>query len=294
MKRKAFTLVELLTVIAVIGVLIGMLLPAVQAARESARRISCENNIRQVALATLNFESATRRLPVAVTQFEVGQFGGMTWLTRLLPHLEQQAQWDQAVDDYQSSPNPFTHAGLQTLMPILVCPSDPTGMELHFTHQNLLVAQTNYLGVNGTNFQQQDGMFVGEEQVSLRDVTDGLSNTLLIGERPPSSDFWYGWWYASGQGNSSTGDVTLGVAELNPSEDLVSAQTFLEDCPPGPYRFEPGASAQQCDALHFWSHHPGGAIFATADGAVRFQAYDIGSQILSALSTRSGGEATVR
>lgn len=288
-KSSAFTLIELLTVLAVIAVLVGMLLPAVQSARESARRVSCQNKVKQIALATINFASVKGRLPVAVTKFEPNRFGGMTWLTRLLPYLEQGAVWSQANDDYQSSPNPFTHAGLQRVMPIFLCPSDPTGSDLHFTHEDLLVAQTNYLGVNGTNYQLQDGMFTGENKVDMRDVRDGLSNTLLMGERPPSSDYWYGWWYASGQSDLSTGDVTLGVAELNPS-GAVEATTYLEDCPSGPFRFKNGLSTEQCSTLHFWSHHPNGANFALGDGAVKFLVYQTEDQVMRDLATRDGGE----
>jgi prepilin-type processing-associated H-X9-DG protein len=120
------------------------------------------------------------------------------------------------------------------------------------------------------------------------EIGDGQSNTLLIGERPPSPDFWYGWWYATGQGSISTGDVTLGVAELNPSKSG-GTSTYLEDCPPGPYSYIAGNN-EQCDTLHFWSWHSGGANFALADGSVRLIPYSISAATLQALATRAGGE----
>ena len=119
----------------------------------------------------------------------------------------------------------------------------------------------------------------------------GTRNTLMIGERPPSTDFWYGWWYATGSGSQSTGDVALGVAELNPAHtpDGDGMGRYLDDCPPGPYRFTAGRN-EQCNTLHFWSYHSGGANFAYADGSVRLIPYAIEETVMRALATRAGGE----
>ncbi len=129
------------------------------------------------------------------------------------------------------------------------------------------------------------------QSTRLGEIADGQSNTLLIGERPPSADFWYGWWYATGSGSISTGDVTLGVAELNPATAPggQGTGTYLKDCPPGPYRYGPGRN-EQCDALHFWSYHWMGAHFALADGSVRLIPYGIDDATMRGLATRSGGE----
>ena len=213
----------------------------------------------------------------------------MSWITRILPFMEQNALWDQAVEDYGRSPIPFaSHRGMQTVLAAVSCPSDPSAGELHWTHQNYLVASTDYLGVSGTNYQTRDGVFTYDTPIRLAEIADGQSNTLLIGERPPSPDFWYGWWYATGSGSVSTGDVALGVAELNPATSG-GVSTYLEGCPPGPYSYVRGHN-EQCDALHFWSYHPGGANFALADGSVKLIPYKISATALEALATRAGGE----
>lgn len=117
------------------------------------------------------------------------------------------------------------------------------------------------------------------------DITDGTSNTLLVGERPPSKDLWYGWWYAGfGAGGNGTADMVLGVRENIPPGDA-----FIPDCGGLPARFAPGRIDNMCDAFHYWSLHSGGANFLFADGSVRFLAYSADA-VLPALATRAGGE----
>jgi prepilin-type N-terminal cleavage/methylation domain-containing protein/prepilin-type processing-associated H-X9-DG protein len=296
--KSAFTLIEILVAIVVIGILIAMLFPAVQMVREAGRRTACSNNVRQLALGLMNFEANHGQLPMGLRSFEglggsssAAQYG-MSWITRILPFIEQNAMWENAVEDYRLSPIPFrNHRGMQTVLPAVSCPSDSATSELQWTHEGRLVALTDYLGVNGKNFQSRDGVFTYDEPIRLAEIGDGQSNTLLIGERPPSPDFWYGWWYATGSGSQSTGDVTLGVAELNPAH-VPGGQgigTYLLDCPPGPFNYVAGRN-EQCDALHFWSNHSGGANFAMADGSVRLISYSIGDTVMQALATRAGGE----
>src|SRR5205085_7934823 len=108
------------------------------------------------------------------------------------------------------------------------------------------------------------------------------SYTALVGERPPSADLIYGWWFAGGgqKGNGSC-DVILGSRELN---------VAYKDCPKGPYGYGPGTAQNQCDQFHFWSFHLGGANFLMADGSVRVLGYSTGAPILDMLATRGGGE----
>jgi prepilin-type processing-associated H-X9-DG protein len=117
------------------------------------------------------------------------------------------------------------------------------------------------------------------------DIRDGTANTLMAGERPPSPDYWYGWWYASGFAGS--GDTTLGVRERNDNHDPGMSQ-----CAAGPYNFRAGLPTDMCDAFHFWSLHSGGANFAFCDGSVRFLSYSV-DPIMPALATRAGGETVM-
>ncbi len=296
MKKNAFTLVELLVVIGIIGILTAMLLPAVQMVRESGRRTTCLNHVRQLALGCMNYESTHGHLPMGVKGFDSmarpvtgTEYYGMTWITRILPHIEQTAIWNQAVEDFRYRPYPFrSHIGMQTVLPAVNCPSDPAAGQVQWSHEGYLVACTNYLGVSGTNYQTRDGAFTYDHPIRLSEISDGQSNTLLIGERPPSPDFWYGWWYATGTGSQSTGDVTLGMAELNPNA-AGGFTPYLVDCPPGPYSYGPGRN-EQADTLHFWSYHSSGANFALSDGSVRTIPYSADDTTMKALATRAGGE----
>jgi prepilin-type N-terminal cleavage/methylation domain-containing protein len=193
MNRYAFTLIELLVVIAIIGVLVGMTLPAVQMVRESGRRTICLNNLRQVSLGVINYESSHRRFPAGITNPAATPWRSSTWLVQVLPFVEQQNAWDQAHQDYRFDPSPFlSHLGMRTPVSTYACASDPDSGVEHYTHGFRLVASTNYLGVNGTDYTTRDGVFYQDSKTRTADIRDGASNTLLIGERPPSPDFWYG------------------------------------------------------------------------------------------------------
>jgi prepilin-type processing-associated H-X9-DG protein len=209
----------------------------------------------------------------------------MGWLARLLPAVEQGPLWQRTVSAYAERPIPFgfPHVGLATPIPVYSCPSDGRQAESHSTHEGLRVAVSGYLGVLGVDYRTPNGVLYGGSRTRLVDVTDGASNTLLAGERPPSPDFWFGWWYASGLVNGS-GDTVLGVRERNSRTDRYTAS-----CPSGPYQFVPGKVDDMCDTYHFWSLHPGGANFAFCDGSVRFLTYSA-NDILPALATRAGGE----
>ena len=117
------------------------------------------------------------------------------------------------------------------------------------------------------------------------DIGDGASNTLAVGERPPSPDFWLGWWYAgAGEKGTGAGDVVLGVRERH-----VDTGPYTAHCPGGPYRFRAGAVTEMCDAFHYWSLHQGGANFLFCDGSVRFLSYPADS-VFPALASRAGGD----
>jgi prepilin-type processing-associated H-X9-DG protein len=141
------------------------------------------------------------------------------------------------------------------------------------------------MGVAGTSCSKKDGVLFNDSQIRLADVTDGTSSTLLAGERPPSSDFQFGWWYAGdGQDTSGSAEFILGVLEPN-WLPIASGSP----CGPGVYPFELSNFNDPCGKFHYWSPHSGGANFLFVDGAVRFLTYS-GSEIVPALATRSGNE----
>ncbi len=287
-ERRGVTLVELLVVIAIIGILLGILLPAVQRVRDSANRVVCIDRLKQIGLALHHYHEGHLSLPPGVSYKDGDDpHPHMSWCTRLLPYLEQEALWKETLKAYAEEPffvKTPPHVGLGTVMPIFTCPSDPrTRQAVEWV--SVKVAFTSFLGVGGIDYSTKDGVFFVDSHVRMNEITDGASNTLLVGERPPSANYALGWWYAGwGQAKDGSGDLVLGVKEKNVS-------IYGEGCPDGPYEFSSGTLINQCDAFHFWSPHVGGgAHFLLADGSARFVRYTAAS-IMPALATRGGGEA---
>jgi prepilin-type N-terminal cleavage/methylation domain-containing protein/prepilin-type processing-associated H-X9-DG protein len=326
---RAFTLIELLVVIAIIGVLVSLLLPAVQASREAARRAQCTNRLRQIALAAHQYHDIARRFPAALllTQYNVKkqQHRGASLFVALLPHMEQQSlfnEWDFA------DPN-ANFNGLQGSRaargPNLMCPSETESENpLHYSARltgssmDRYIKTTSYAGNAGTRsyhpdsgFLMTDGIFMlagpgskplsDQRPVRLADVTDGSSHTLLFGERSrwdPNYDTFAeaGWdwafrFYGNWAATSSSGLAHVTLSTYSP----INYQL------PFNYAGRGGASppADSANAFQYYidlrvcafgSNHPGGANFATCDGAVRFISEDIPLLTLRALSTRNGKE----
>jgi prepilin-type N-terminal cleavage/methylation domain-containing protein/prepilin-type processing-associated H-X9-DG protein len=309
--RDAFTLIELLVVIAIIGVLIGLLLPAVQKMRESANRMTCANNMRQLALAAHNHNDERGNLPpglLAVSQRGTPLSGRTTLFVELLPILEQDnlyKRWDYV--DYRKNLASGADAVAARLLRILVCPSDSSMDQLYtaeftgtWSWGNGTYALGSYGGNGGTlgfTFMtappSRDGVFHDGSRVRLTDITDGLSNTFLFGERShrdreydrltaafdPSSGPLTSWgaWASAAWDLTSLGDVTLSAAV--PINWLVPPLTD-----PGDYSWE----WQRLCA--FGSGHAHGANFAFADGSVRFLHESTPQRVLQAMSTRASGE----
>jgi prepilin-type N-terminal cleavage/methylation domain-containing protein/prepilin-type processing-associated H-X9-DG protein len=289
-RGRAFTLLELLVVLAILGVLIGLLLPAVQKVRDAANRTRCTNNLKQIGLALHQYHDANNGLPPgqrSLTNPDRLPYSG--WTLSILPYVEQGALHQAALAAYAASSNPFRptpHPGLSAPVWLFACPSDPrTPGPLTSQRSNELVAFTCYLGVSGQDYSTRDGVLFQDSRVRIADITDGTSNTLLLGERPPSADLQFGWWYAGvGQKGTGSADLVLGVLEQN-----LQPVSSTSSCGPGAYSFSPGGLDDPCAMFHFWSPHLGGAHFALADGSVRFLRYSA-APLLPALASRAGGE----
>lgn len=289
-RRNAFTLLELLVVVAISAVLLGLLLVGVQHVRNAAARLQCQNKIKQLAIALHLHSDTHQRFPTGFRSSQNPEFMAFSgWTLSVLPYIEQSALHNNAVNAYHQTRSPFVrppHTGIDTVVSSFVCPSDGRAAVPQLAVRSTRkVAFTCYLGVSGRDYASGDGVLFRDSQVRFTDITDGSSNTLMLGERPPSSDFQFGWWYAgSGQQFTGSGDLILGVRERN-LLPIVSGSR----CGPGFYDFSPSYFEDPCGMFHFWSPHSGGANFAFADGAVRFLTYSTNS-LLPALASRSGGE----
>ena len=289
--RRAFTLVELLAVIAIIGVLIGLLLPAVQAARESARRSSCGNNFKQIALALLNYHDARRVLPAGTQSTQPGDLSGTAckvtginantvgrapWTVMILPYLEQQdryarfnlnASFNAAVADTSDGRNPATQssniAQQRMVNMAFQCTSDPRyGTSVSGTasfHNNYVAVQgggaTNTCTAAHRTLSAffNNGVMYHNSKIGLSRVTDGTTYTLMVGEN------------ADMAGPSITAIYAVSWA---------STVRFEPNGNNIPYNMTAAADQINVPVSNhprtFTSRHPGGVIFALCDGSVQF------------------------
>jgi prepilin-type processing-associated H-X9-DG protein len=287
--RFAYSVLEILVVIATITILVGILVPAIQRVRAQAARIACTNNLKQIGLALHNYHALHGSLPPGCSYLSGSDRQPlMSWLTRLLPYLENERVWSQAIEAYDRDKwfKALPHRPILSMrMPIFLCPADPKSQQPFDFGDGFVAAFTDYLGVEGKNLYSGDGVLYLDSKVRLSDIRDGTSNTLAAGERPPSFDNIYGWWYA-GQGQNDTGstDMTLGVKEL-------CLQPQYSMCEFGSFSFQNGNANDPCSMFHYWSMHSGGANFVFVDGSVRFLAYKV-VDLMPALASRAGGETT--
>ncbi len=311
--RRGFTLIELLVVIAIIAVLIALLLPAVQKVREAANRMSCTNNLKQIALATHNYHDTFKKFPTGarlVVYVGGRPTGGDNLWVELLPYFEQDNLYNEW-DPYDNRNNVAggTNATQAQVIKILLCPSDymPEPV-VQLTAANSLTppwswgfyGMSSYGGNAGKrsvftggppNFPRmtRDGIFFINSNVNFADIADGTSNTFLFGERyhrDPEFDLRIPVVFPG----------TVPIAEVGRwgyvANQGVMANVTLHTAAPINYRVPPGGdlATHNDRACAFGSGHPGGANFAFADGSVRFLSNGTSLPTLQALSTRGGGE----
>ena len=289
-RRNAFTLVELLVVIGVISLVMSLLMPAIQKVRAAADKMICASNLRQIGIALHHYHSDYDRFPPGYTSNRPQEpFPRMSWLALILPYIEQDTHWKTTVAAYRQDRIAFNnppHVLFSTTIKLYGCPADERLSQPQLTIRGRMPALTSYVGVLGTDYRVTDGVLYRDSRTRITDIYDGSSNTIIVGERPPSADNFYGWWYAGfGQNGSGSLDMLLGGKERNFGAGTTGG------CPTGPYLFGPGQVSNQCDVFHFWSLHPSGANFLFGDGSVHFINYNAPSSLIPALATRNGGEA---
>lgn len=288
--RSAFTLLELLVVLCIAARLLGLLLAAVQKVRSAAASAGCKSNLRQLALASHQFHDAHSALPAGCDRRpgSVPQGGGqmdVSWLTTLLPFVEQDALWREVVAAYRDAPGGDTlaHVRVQaTPVRLFRCPADARVLGWEFPEAPW--GLTSYQGVAGTDLWHKDGLMHASVSYRLTDVSDGTSTTLMFGERPPGPQGDRGAWYGRWGGNPCQISQVRGVAYTGqPPPEAFGCRAPI-------WEYRAGRIDDFCDVVHYWSLHPGGGHFAFADGGVRFLPYASAAPLLIDLATRAGGE----
>jgi len=279
-KRIGFTLIELLVVIAIIAILIALLLPAVQQAREAARRSQCKNNLKQLGLAIHNYESTFKGTPAAIYLDVNVSATSWTFQVMLLPYLEQATIYNQlntSRPPRQAAQTPAGLALMQTPLPALICPSDPEPgvnrnrpfilLATPAVTTPVLLAKNNYMCNEGDT--DHTGICISpNDTIKFRDVTDGLSNTFFMGERrslkgPKIATTldgpWAGVWAASEISAGNLGNVWAVAGKTEFKMQTGEASGTVAATP----------------IIAFSSEHTGGAHFLLGDGAVRFVSENI-------------------
>ena len=290
--RRAFTLIELLVVIAIIAVLIGLLLPAVQKVRDAAARAQCQNNLKQIGLAFQNYHDAQKQFPPGYAS-GVGASGedtghGWGWAAFILPHMEQQPLFAQ-INFALPIEAPQHAAARTTTVKSYQCPSDsppptipagPASASGQVTSVTCQLAPASYTGCFGVGEPgvDGDGVFFRNSKVRIGDITDGTSQTLVAGERS----------YRYSQ-TAWVGSVTGTKAVPSPGSPLFDVYDPANFVLSHVGEMTAGA-ARPFEINNFSSGHTGGAMFAFADGHVRFLTSGTDYPTLKALATRSGGE----
>ena len=301
--RRGFTLIELLVVIAIIAVLIGLLLPAVQKVREAASRMSCTNNLKQMALACVNYEGTAGKFPASNTTS--APLNG--WAALVLPQLEQgnvrngydvTANWYDPVNAAaRAAPVktflcPSANGGRVGLSDFAGAPGSPfTGAAWDYTNVAVVApALLTYLGYpDGPAFASTWRGVMSSKGSTVAEVTDGLSNTILLTEDANRPELWV-------KGKRVTDVVTLHYGSAGPGAVFGGVwadhqKGFGIDGASADGSKPVGECAINCtNSFEVYAMHPNGANAAMADGSVRFLRDTMTIRTLAALSTRAGNE----
>ena len=286
MSRRAFTLIELLVVIAIIAVLIALLLPAVQQAREAARRTQCRNNLKQLGLAMHNYHDAHGCFPIG----DMGRNPGFpaesynlpgTWLPSLLPFVDEVAIYN-AINFDMSYCFPQNSTASGQVIDQFLCPSNANPVVYStncWSQGNFQRGLTHYVGVGGDGtqtynavIQNKNGILFYWSSVRIRDIRDGTSNTLMAGEQENAGDAVYSTrqpFWISGHEMDMTATTSCSCWPINGNARLITGDTRYKA---------------------FGSYHEGGAFFVFADGQVRFLSENMDMTTFQSLSTRANNE----
>jgi prepilin-type N-terminal cleavage/methylation domain-containing protein/prepilin-type processing-associated H-X9-DG protein len=303
-RRVGFTLIELLVVIAIIGVLIFLLLPAIQKVREAARRISCQNNLKQMGLGVLNFESSQGGLPPSRTTQGSPLYNGYqhSWSAALLPYIEQTASFN--LYHYDRDWNfPDNQQAIQTYLKLFNCPSTPEQPRVDTTisaqpscgDYHAVNAIKWFVGVNcfgytmNLNTDPDDPRLVGamrkDRLTRVAEITDGTSNTILVAEDAGRPTFYNSYRdvvppIPGKEGGWADPNGAFSIDGSNPDGRNDDMGAII----PGPCPINCSNNSE------VYSFHPSGANVGFADGSVHFLSSSIDLCTLAALVTRQGGE----